>query len=81
MNDPVYRPRHYTAGPVEVVEILEQAVAHAPGPVPAALQWQALKYLHRLWLKGSSLQDAEKASWYLGRLIAYLRTVEPAVKP
>jgi hypothetical protein len=36
------------------------------------LQWQVLKYLDRLWLKGNPKQDAEKALWYLKRLIAKL---------
>jgi hypothetical protein len=69
MSDPVNHPAHYTAGPVEVIEILEQAAASAPDPVLAGLQWQALKYLLRMWLKGNPAQDARKARWYLNRLI------------
>ena len=72
MPDLVNHPPHYTAGPVEVIDILEQAASHAPGPVVAGLQWQALKYLLRMWLKGNALQDAAKARWYLNRLIAHL---------
>jgi len=37
--------------------------------VMGMLHAQALKYLLRIWLKGNSLQDAEKARWYLNRLI------------
>lgn len=77
MTDPVNHPPHYTAGPIEVIDILEQAVAQAPDPVAAGLQWQALKYLHRLWLKGNSLQDANKARWYLNRLIDRLTAQQP----
>jgi hypothetical protein len=77
MTDPVNHPPHYTAGPIEVIDILEQAVAQAPDPVAAGLQWQALKYLHRLWLKGNSLQDASKARWYLNRLIDRLSAQQP----
>lgn len=69
MSDPVNRPAHYTAGPVEVIDILEQAAASAPDPVAAGLQWQVLKYLLRMWLKGNPHQDARKARWYLNRLI------------
>lgn len=72
MPDPVNHPAHYTAGPAEVIDILEQAVAQAPGPVLAGLQWQALKYLHRMWLKGNPVEDARKARWYLNRLISHL---------
>jgi hypothetical protein len=37
VSDPVNHPDHYTAGPVEVIDILEQAVAAAPGAVLAGL--------------------------------------------
>lgn len=67
--DSVNHPAHYNAGPVEVIDIIEQAVAQAPDPVNAGLQWQCLKYLLRMWLKDNSLQDAQKARWYLNRLI------------
>ena len=72
MSDPVNHPAHYTAGPVEVIDILEQAASHAPDPVSGGLQWQVLKYLLRMWLKGNPAQDARKARWYLERLIARL---------
>ena len=71
-DDPVNHPPHYNAGPVEVIDILEQAAAVAPDPVLAGLQWQCLKYLLRMWLKGHPLQDAQKARWYLNRLILKL---------
>ena len=69
MTDLVNSPPHYTAGSVEVIDILEQAATTAPDPVMGGLQWQCLKYLLRLWLKGNALQDAQKARWYLNRLI------------
>lgn len=69
MIDSVNHPAHYTAGSVEVIDILEQAAAVAPDPVVGGLQWQALKYLHRMWLKDAALEDAKKARWYLNRLI------------
>jgi hypothetical protein len=72
MTDPVNHPPHYTTGTIEVITILEQAVTHAPTPILGGLQWQALKYLHRLWLKGNILEDAKKARWYLNRLIDHL---------
>jgi hypothetical protein len=72
MTDPVNHPAHYTAGRVEVIDIIEDAASHAPDPVLAGLQWQTLKYLLRMWLKGNSAQDARKARWYLDRLISKL---------
>lgn len=72
MSDPVNHPSHYTSGQVEVIDLLEQAVANAPMSVHACLQWQALKYLNRMWLKGNSLEDAKKSRWYIERLIQKL---------
>jgi hypothetical protein len=44
-------------------------VRRAPDPVLGALQWQVLKYLERMWDKDNPQQDAQKAMWYLMRLI------------
>lgn len=72
MSDPVNHPPHYTAGRFEAIDVIEDAVQHAPDAVLGALQWQALKYLLRMWGKGNPRQDAAKAQWYLSRLIAKL---------
>jgi len=72
--DPVHCPAHYTSGKMEVIEVLEDWVQHAPDPVAGALQWQCLKYLSRMWLKKDPLEDAEKCRWYLNRLINTLAT-------
>jgi hypothetical protein len=72
MSDPVNHPEHYTAGRFEAIDVIEDAVQHAPDPVLGALQWQALKYLLRMWSKGNPAQDAAKAQWYLDRLVAKL---------
>ena len=70
MSDMVSCPPHYTAGrQFEVIEVLEDAVRRAPDPVLGALQWQVLKYLERMWDKDNPQQDAQKAMWYLMRLI------------
>lgn len=68
-NSMVNHPQHYTAGNVEVIDIIEDAVSSAPDIVLGGLQWQVLKYLLRMWLKENPKQDAEKAQWYLTRLI------------
>ena len=65
----VNSPAHYTKGNTEVIDIIEEAIADAPGPVEGMLQAQVLKYLLRMWLKENAKQDAEKAKWYLTRLI------------
>ena len=72
MSDPVNHPEHYTAGRFEAIDVIEDAVQHAPNPILGALQWQPLKYLLRMWGKGNPAQDAAKAQWYLTRLLAKL---------
>ena len=69
LSDPVNSPSHYTRGSQEAIDIIEEAIQDAPNPKVGLLQGQVLKYLLRLWLKGNSKQDAEKAQWYLTRLI------------
>ena len=72
MTDLVNHPPHYTQGRFEAIDVIEDAVAKAPDVVVGGCQWQALKYLLRLWHKGNALQDARKAQWYLSRLIDHL---------
>ena len=72
MSDPVNSPAHYLTGRYEAIDVIEDAVQHAPGPVIGGLQWQILKYVFRLWHKDHPLQDALKARWYLNRLITKL---------
>jgi len=70
-HDPI-NPDYYRKYRVEVIDILEDAVAQAPDPVKGSLQYQVLKYLLRIWNKENPLQDARKSRWYLDRLIANL---------
>jgi len=70
--DSVNHPPHYTSGRFEAIDVIEDAVQHAPDSVLGALQWQTLKYLLRMWTKGNSLEDVKKSMWYLSRLIAKL---------
>ena len=67
--DAVNSPAHYTRGTQEAIEIIEEAIQDAPDTKSGMLQAQVLKYLLRLWLKDDPKQDAEKARWYLTRLI------------
>lgn len=71
-EDMVNSPAHYTRGKQEAIEIIEEAIQDAPDIKAGMLQAQTLKYLLRLWLKGNSVQDSEKARWYLNRLIEHL---------
>ena len=75
-KDMVNSPAHYTRGTQEVIDIIEEAIQDAPDVKAGMLQAQTLKYLLRLWLKGNAPQDAEKAQWYLTRLIDHLKVSE-----
>ena len=68
-SDKVNSPAHYTRGAQEAIDIIEEAIQDAPTPKEGMLQAQTLKYLLRMWLKDDPKQDAEKARWYLNRLI------------
>ena len=68
-NDGVNHPSHYISGKVEVIDIIEDAVKDAPDTIVSGLQWQVLKYILRMWLKDNPKKDAQKAQWYLNRLI------------
>jgi len=68
-DDAVDHPPHYTNGKCEAIDVIEDAIAEAPGPRAGFLQGQVLKYMLRLWLKVDAKEDAEKARWYLNRLI------------
>lgn len=71
-SDKVNHPPHYTKGKYEAIDVIEDAVQFAPDSVIGGLQWQALKYLLRMWHKDKALEDAKKAQWYLTRLIETL---------
>jgi len=72
-TDAVNSPAHYTRGGVEAIDVIEDAIQDAPSVQEGFLQAQVLKYILRMWLKDNPQQDAEKAQWYLERLITKLR--------
>jgi len=72
-KDKVNSPAHYTRGTQEAIEIIEEAIQDAPSTKAGMLQGQVLKYMLRLWLKDDAKEDAEKARWYLNRLIDSLK--------
>jgi len=63
VTDFVNRPPHYTSHPsgVECIQITEH-MSFCVG--------NAIKYLWRADLKGRSIEDLEKARWYIDREIA-----------
>ena len=71
-QDSVNNPYHYTRGRVEAIDVIADAIAEAPNPMSGFLQGQVLKYMLRLWHKIDAKEDAEKAKWYLEKLISSL---------
>jgi hypothetical protein len=63
--DPINRPRHYTAGKIEPIDVIED--------------WHlgfhlgnAVKYIARHLHKGAALDDMRKAQWYVNRYVEWL---------
>ena len=70
-NDPVNHPSHYTDGSIEVMDYIEdKGFNFALG--------NAVKYISRAGRKDAdkTIQDLEKASWYLNREIERLRNLQ-----
>lgn len=72
-EDMVNSPSHYTRGRYEAIDIIEDAIKDAPSTMAGMCQGTALKYLLRLWHKADAKEDAEKARWYLNKLIDSLK--------
>lgn len=64
--NPVYHPAHYTSHPsgVECIQVT-QHMGFCLG--------NAIKYIWRADLKGSSIEDLQKARWYIDREIMLRR--------
>lgn len=66
-KDMVNHPPHYTNKKWEVIDVLEEFFPSDP------LLFNVGKYIMRHEHKGQSLQDLEKAAWYLQRRINKLK--------
>jgi len=66
-QDQVNHPTHYIYGKWEVIDVLEEFFGEDP------LLWQVGKYILRHEHKGNSIQDLEKAKFYLERKINKLK--------
>ena len=62
MSEQVNHPQHYNAGKIEAIDVIEDwKLNFSLGCV--------VKYICRAEFKDSTIQDLEKASWYLNREI------------
>lgn len=74
MIDDVNSPNHYTAGGIEVIDVLKAKMTESE--FKGFLRGNVIKYLLRAELKGNEEQDYQKAKWYLERLLKEVATVE-----
>tara|TARA_B110000305_G_scaffold229643_1_gene280832 strand:+ start:51 stop:461 length:411 start_codon:yes stop_codon:yes gene_type:complete len=72
MDDPVNKPDHYNVGEIETIDYIVDVLG----------KYEAISYCHgnvikytgsRLWTKGNPIQDAEKAQWYLNKMIELMK--------
>lgn len=68
--DSVNHPKHYTAGKIETIELIEIIIASYP-PVMGWSIGQVIKYCARAPLKADLTEDLKKARWYLDRAIQH----------
>lgn len=74
MTDPVNHPAHYTEHPsgIECIQITEHMGFNLGN---------AVKYIWRADLKGSAIEDLEKARWYINRELTKRDALFPATEP
>jgi hypothetical protein len=69
-QDVVNHPEHYTKNGIECIDAIQASmidklfIGYCKGNV--------IKYLWRLGLKDSTVQDAKKAQWYMNKLVEVL---------
>jgi hypothetical protein len=74
--DEVTRPEHYNHGKYETIDVIidtlgeYEAINYCHGNV--------LKYTIRMWHKGNPIKDAQKAQWYLNKMVELLEKTKGA---
>lgn len=67
----VNHPSHYTSGKVECIDAIESATGDLTG-IEAVCTANIIKYVWR-WKLKNGVEDLEKASWYLNKLIEQMK--------
>ena len=71
-SDMVNSPPHYADGQIETIDYIVDVLG----------EWEAISYCHgnvikytgsRLFKKGNPIQDAEKAIWYLNKMVELMK--------
>lgn len=69
-SDPVNHPSHYASGEIECIDAIKASMSHEA--FLGYLKGNVQKYIWRYEKKLNPVQDLDKASWYLSRLIQEL---------
>ena len=65
-EDMVGAPKHYNTGNIECIEAIEESMSSVA--FKGYLKGNCMKYLWRYDYKGKSVEDLQKAGWYLNKL-------------
>ena len=72
ITEAVDHPPHYNHGSIETIDYIVDVLG----------EYEAISYCHgnllkytgsRLWKKGNPIEDAEKAAWYLDKMIELMK--------
>ena len=69
--DVVNHPPHYNKGKYETIDVIVDTLGDYEAI--SYCQGNCIKYLIRMWHKGSALENAEKCLWYLNKMIELLK--------
>lgn len=72
-DDFVNRPPHYRQGDIECIDAIKAALGDG---YKYYLQGSIIKYIWRFEHKENAVQDLQKSSWYLDKLIAEIQNGE-----
>lgn len=70
-HDPVNSPLHYTTGGIETIDYIKAKLS--PEEFLGYLKGNVIKYTSRAGKKQDTIQDLEKAQWYMNRQIKELK--------
>jgi hypothetical protein len=71
LDDPVNNPAHYIVGGIETIDYIKAKLT--PEEFIGYLKGNVIKYTSRAGKKQDTIQDLEKAQWYMNRQIKELK--------
>jgi hypothetical protein len=70
MSDNVNHPEHYTTGDIECIDAIKSSMSSVE--FIGYLKGNIMKYTWRMHKKGAAIENAQKAEWYLKKLIEHI---------